>query len=365
MSENNGAKSGDAKSGDKSVESPPKESTMSAAIRWYWAGMGTVGLAIGFFAGMSASPIVATLLPLLFGLLGGASGLFISRADTELKDTHFKTKALGVSFIFFSVPLLLSSVYGVLIRTQNPISELVPTFHSSEEVASFATIPEGESAKRMFEMVEVRARMVALGATKEEQKWVLRAMNDRRCQADLHDIRRRVFDISRNCRRIDKRLRKNLKEHYGETGSYRWETLMGAAKSMERAGLRQSFHPESVTDDLLWLEVDELGLFDKLGLIDGESASKELKRESASKELKRESENLRNEIAAIGKVAAGLRKEIEELYREDDPCLLEIGSYTFKSADEFIKILRSNNYQALAKDLDEDTVGEMAPHIAE
>src|SRR5262245_1183186 len=47
----------------------------------YLAGFVSVGWAIGVYSGWSASPVVATLLPLLFALIGGASGLFLATTD--------------------------------------------------------------------------------------------------------------------------------------------------------------------------------------------------------------------------------------------------------------------------------------------
>src|SRR5215469_3287685 len=44
----------------------------------YALGLGIIGIAAGFFAGASSTPIVTTLLPLLFALVGGASGLYLA-----------------------------------------------------------------------------------------------------------------------------------------------------------------------------------------------------------------------------------------------------------------------------------------------
>ena len=49
-----------------------------ALRRTYWPSVAALvlGLAIGWFAGLSSSPVVGTLLPLLFGLFGGAGGFY-------------------------------------------------------------------------------------------------------------------------------------------------------------------------------------------------------------------------------------------------------------------------------------------------
>src|SRR4051812_50067043 len=43
-------------------------------LRWYLVGFGSVGLLVGFFAGLSDSPAVSTLLPLILATIGGTGG---------------------------------------------------------------------------------------------------------------------------------------------------------------------------------------------------------------------------------------------------------------------------------------------------
>lgn len=65
---------------------PTDVKSLQHAIRWYMLGFALLGGAVGYFAGSSQSPVIGTILPLLFGLIGGASGLYLAKIDLE--DTY-------------------------------------------------------------------------------------------------------------------------------------------------------------------------------------------------------------------------------------------------------------------------------------
>jgi hypothetical protein len=75
----------DPATANAAVSQPPLHA-FSPLVRWSTLGFALVGAATGLFAGMSQSPVVAALLPMLFALLGGTGGIFI--AKTDLLDAH-------------------------------------------------------------------------------------------------------------------------------------------------------------------------------------------------------------------------------------------------------------------------------------
>ena len=75
--------------------SPIPSRILAARLALYAVGVGSVGFIVGYLAGGSASPVVSELLPLVFALVGGASGIAVAKADlTNLHDTA-RLAALG------------------------------------------------------------------------------------------------------------------------------------------------------------------------------------------------------------------------------------------------------------------------------
>ncbi len=97
-----------------------------AAMRWYLAGLVVTGVAIGFFAGLSESPVAATLLPLLFTLIAGASGFHFFRADVATRAGASRLRLAGIALISFMAACMLSSAYTVMVRTGARWADWVP-----------------------------------------------------------------------------------------------------------------------------------------------------------------------------------------------------------------------------------------------
>src|SRR5262245_45022719 len=107
---------------------PPAEVTpdVKQGVRWFIAGFSLLGLSVGLLAGNSNSPVVGVVLPLLFGLVGGASGFHLAQIDLTSKTEGRRLRYLGVALIAFMLPLLLGSAYGVLLRTGLGVASLLP-----------------------------------------------------------------------------------------------------------------------------------------------------------------------------------------------------------------------------------------------
>jgi hypothetical protein len=84
-----------------STSPPQAEPPSVSSLRWFLIGFGLVGLAVGYLAGSSNSPVLSTLLPLLFGLIGGAGGFYLSGVDFSLPQTLARLRLLGIALTVF------------------------------------------------------------------------------------------------------------------------------------------------------------------------------------------------------------------------------------------------------------------------
>ena len=66
-------------------------------VKWYLLGLVAVAAAGGSLAGASSSPIVSTLLPLMFALIGGTGGVYLVSADLNVPEASWRLKWLGRS----------------------------------------------------------------------------------------------------------------------------------------------------------------------------------------------------------------------------------------------------------------------------
>ena len=81
------------------TEVPKGSISLHSAVRWYMLGFALLGGAVGFFAGSSQSPVIGTLLPLLFGLIGGAGDEMQAHASLREQLQGLGPGASGVNFV--------------------------------------------------------------------------------------------------------------------------------------------------------------------------------------------------------------------------------------------------------------------------
>lgn len=134
------------------------------ALLVYAFAVAALGAVIGFFAVLSDSPIVAVLLPLLFGLIAGASGIYVSRTDISQRAGRRHLGYLGACIIMFLVGLLGAAVPTLLYR----IAPLTPDLARR---AAFS----GNDAQLMLDLVELRRVSALLGVSDDERDRILRA----------------------------------------------------------------------------------------------------------------------------------------------------------------------------------------------
>lgn len=157
-----------------SVGNDPKSS--KASLIYYGIAFALLGLSAGVFAGLSNSPVIGVLLPLLFGLIGGANGIYLYQVDLNKLQDRRRLTLIGQMLSVFLIFMLAGSVYGILVRTGNGLSEFTPRLRSVEEVpAQPVTISDLESldAGTALELTLLRYRLQALGADDNEQRAIL------------------------------------------------------------------------------------------------------------------------------------------------------------------------------------------------
>ena len=135
--------------------------TNKRAFHWHWVGLSSIGLSVGYFVTLSASPVVATLLPLLFGAIAGVSGFILGKTDFSKPESVEKIHYWGVGFFAFSVSLIISSIASMYVANS--------VFSSDDS----EIIPSGISSSEVVELVALRKKLKILGASSAEQKSIL------------------------------------------------------------------------------------------------------------------------------------------------------------------------------------------------
>src|SRR5262245_16960366 len=74
---------------------------------WIWVAFGTMGLLIGFVAGLSLTPVVGTILPLLFAAIGGGAGFFLTRKPENSRE-------VSISITLMASMCLLGGIWAFI-----------------------------------------------------------------------------------------------------------------------------------------------------------------------------------------------------------------------------------------------------------
>jgi hypothetical protein len=149
-------------------------------------GMGALGLLVGTFAAWSASPIAATTLPLLFGLLGGASGFSLVGMDFSKQDTRAKAKLLGLCLAAFSLACIIALVVGIYVR---------PMLSSTPDMRHNIKLDDKISAEDLVRKIALRRKLEFIGATPSEIEYVLdktNNSNDEKIRKELNELLKNV-----------------------------------------------------------------------------------------------------------------------------------------------------------------------------
>lgn len=136
---------------------------LARPARWYATGLAVIGLACGFFAGASATPVVATLLPLLFALIAGTGGVYLATADLQQASVGWKLRWLGTAFGLFGLTCLAGAGAGIVAR--------LAVEHGSRP-DDLVTIWHGTTQDEL-QLAALRAKLQLLGVARAEQSLIL------------------------------------------------------------------------------------------------------------------------------------------------------------------------------------------------
>lgn len=151
-----------------SLESPG----LHRYARWYILGTFLAGLTTGLLTGLSQSPVVAVLVPLLLGLLGGTGGFYLAAIGLSNKQSRERVRLFGLSLTALMLGVLPSTLYGTLVRQGlSPMSLWL--WHEHALPANAIDIPKSGDAGMYLELAILRNKLAALGATPDEQRGVL------------------------------------------------------------------------------------------------------------------------------------------------------------------------------------------------
>jgi hypothetical protein len=144
-------------------------------------GMGALGVLVGLFAAWSATPIVTTLLPLLFGIVGGVSGVSIAKMDVSSNKSQLKIRLLGQMLAAFSIACTIAVLLAVYFRPQI-------------QDADQATLVYGKTSIDYVDALVLRRKLAALGASPKEVGYLLELLNAE-TKPDISAIDRKIDEL--------------------------------------------------------------------------------------------------------------------------------------------------------------------------
>lgn len=169
---------------NQTVRSDPTKSSprpSRAPLIYYGVAFALLGLCVGVFAGLSHSPVIGVLLPLLFGLIGGANGIYLARVDLTNEQDRRRLSLVGCMLSVFLIFVLAGSFYGILVRTGSGLSALSPRLQLADDATIRpVALPDLEAldAGTALELALLRYRLRVLGADVQEQQAILAAARE-------------------------------------------------------------------------------------------------------------------------------------------------------------------------------------------
>ena len=153
--------------------------------RWIPIAFALIGFLIGSFAGLSLTPVVGALLPLLFGLIGGGSGFFAT-----YKPALSRPIGISVSLLaFFCIPGIVT---GIHLREGIPwhcVISACPVENISNELDVPSSVTNQE---KFMELISIKTVLAAMDLPKNEKLRIFQiALND----ATLNDKSTRAEDF--------------------------------------------------------------------------------------------------------------------------------------------------------------------------
>jgi hypothetical protein len=124
--------------------------------------MSLVGLCVGVLTALSQSPVVSIVIPLLFSLVAGAGGIYISKVDVTQADVRQRLAFAGIGVIAFVVSTLIG--VWAIISTQSPrvAPDLTALLRS-----------EFLQPSDQLHLVKLRALAALMGTSTDERREIL------------------------------------------------------------------------------------------------------------------------------------------------------------------------------------------------
>lgn len=136
---------------------------MTSISRWIIISFSLVGLVVGFIAGLSLTPVVGSLLPPLFGVIGGGAGFFAT-----FKPEY--SRSIGISISALALCCLLGVLDGIHLREGIP-------WHCflfgcvKEEISSEFNIPTSiTDQEKLLDLESIKTVLIAIDMATEDKK---------------------------------------------------------------------------------------------------------------------------------------------------------------------------------------------------
>jgi len=151
---------------------------------WVRVAFAVIGFLIGFAAGLSATPVVGTILPLLFAVIGGGAGLFLSKAPHNSKE-------IGISVALLAMMCLAGSVWGIHLRTASGLRCFITLCaEPTEQYADEIKIPTDENDPEVIaNLIAIRADLLRISVPQKDRK-------------RLYELARQGLDVERQPREV-------------------------------------------------------------------------------------------------------------------------------------------------------------------
>ncbi len=81
----------------KNASTNESDPPVRSHARWYMVGTFLAGLTTGLLTGLSQSPVVAVLVPVLLGLLGGTGGFYLAVTGLGNKQARERVRLFGIA----------------------------------------------------------------------------------------------------------------------------------------------------------------------------------------------------------------------------------------------------------------------------
>jgi hypothetical protein len=130
--------------------------------RWIPIAFALIGFLIGSLAGLSLTPVVGALLPLLFAVIGGGSGFFATYKPAF-------SRSIGISVSCLAFFCLLGAITGIHLREGLPW-RCVISVCPAENISGEMVVPNSITDQQKFlELISIKTVLAAMDLPNNEK----------------------------------------------------------------------------------------------------------------------------------------------------------------------------------------------------